>query len=68
MPTKPHIVFQNGERVEVTRADPLAKPRARFSGRKFIHEQGSDFEADAEPVLSRWLRKADWRNVKGRTK
>lgn len=42
-------------------ARDLAK--ARF-GRKFAHEPGTDFQRYPEPVLTRWGRKAPWRNVR----
>jgi hypothetical protein len=41
----------------------VAVARSKF-GRPFAHEPGSDFERGGEPVLTRWLRKVDWRNVK----
>jgi len=41
---------------------PLDIARARF-GRKFAHEPGNDYLRYPEPVLTRWGRKSNWRNV-----
>ena len=41
---------------------PLERARARF-GRAFAHEPGSDYLRYPEPVLTRWGRKSEWRNI-----
>lgn len=63
---KPRLKLVGGEPVQVKPASPaVEKARERFgAGRKFIHELGTDFLRYPEPVLSRWARKADWRNVR----
>ena len=64
--SKPHLKLVGDEVVEVKRASPaVEKAREKFGpGRKFIHEQGTDFLAYPERVLTRYFRKAPWRNVK----
>ena len=65
--SKPHLKLVGNEPVPAPRpASPaVEKAREKFGpGRKFIHEQGTDFLAYPERVLTRYFRKAPWRNVK----
>jgi hypothetical protein len=68
---KPHLKIVAGRPVTVRTESPaLAKARERFGmatgekSRLFIHEQGSVFQRYPEPCLSRWLRKANFLNVR----
>lgn len=68
---KPHLKIVAGRPVTVRQESPaLAKARERFGlatgekNRRFIHEPGSVFQRYPEPCLSRWLRKANFLNVK----
>ena len=68
---KPHLRVIAGRPVVVRTESPaLAKARERFGlatgekSRLFIHEVGSAFQRYPEHVLSRWLRKANFLNVK----
>ena len=64
MANKPHLKIIAGRPVTVHEDSPqLAEARRRF-GRPFAHEPGSNWIAYPERVLTRWGRKADWRNVK----
>lgn len=68
---KPHLRIVEGRPVAVRPGDSqaIAKARARFGlatgerHRLFRHELGSQFQAYPERVLTRWGRKAEWRNT-----
>lgn len=62
MTAKPRIRLSVVEGAVSVPQTPLGIAKARF-GRLFAHEHGSDFLRHPEPVLSRWARRADWRNV-----
>ena len=67
MQRKPHLRVICNRLVAVPREESpaMAKARERFGpGRKFIHEHGTDFQRYPEPVLTRYFRKAEWRNRK----
>lgn len=71
MNSKPKFRLVAGRPITVKVESPaLALARERFSmatgekSRKFIHEPGSVFQRYPEPCLSRWLRKANFLNVK----
>lgn len=67
---KPRLKIVAGRPVEVSTSPAIEAARARFSlatgepNRRFIHEQGTRFQRYPEHVLSRWLRKADFLNVR----
>lgn len=68
---KPRLKIVAGRPVTIAAASPAVEAaRQRFSlntgepSRRFIHEQGTRFQRYPEHVLSRWLRKADFLNVK----
>lgn len=59
---KPHFRVIDGQHIPVRgNESPLERARRRF-GRKFAHEPGTDYERKAEPVLTRWLKGAEWKN------
>ena len=69
---KPHLRVIAGRPVVVRVESPaIAKARERFSmattesRRLFPHESGSNWFAQPERVLTRWMQKADFLNVKG---
>lgn len=72
MAIKPHLRIIAGRPVTMPRQESaaLARARKRFglatgeAHRKFIHEAGTRFRKYPEPCLSRWARKAEWRNTK----
>lgn len=68
---KPRLKIIAGRPVTIPLAsERVEAARARFnlntgeSRRLFIHEQGTRFQRHPEHVLLRWLRKADFLNVK----
>lgn len=68
---KPRLRIIAGRPVAVRTESPrLAEARRRFGmatgepNRLFIHEPGTRFQRYPEHVLSRWLRKAPFVNVK----
>jgi len=62
MTAKPRIRLTVIDGAVTIPTNPLERAKARF-GRKFAHEPGTDFLRHPELVLSRWARRADWRNI-----
>ena len=69
---KPHLRVIAGRPVVVRVESPAAAlARKRFGlatgekNRLFPHESGSNWFAQPERVLTRWMQKADFLNVKG---
>ena len=56
---KPRLKLVNGKPMPATK---LAAAEIKF-GRPFAHMRGTNFLRQAEPVLNRWARRADYFNL-----
>ena len=57
--SKPRLKLINGQPMPATK---LVAAQMKF-GRPFAHQSGTNFLRQAEPVLNRWARKADYFNL-----
>ena len=56
---KPHLKLIDGQPMPATKLDAA---ELKF-GRPFAHSKGTNFLRQAEPVLNRWARRADYFNL-----
>ena len=64
MTAKPRFTLIAGRPVALPTGESKVDIARKRFGRPFAHEPGSNFIRYPEPVLTRWGRKSDWRNIK----